>query len=243
MRSARGWPQDAVRSKPIDLLPLLREGESYGSRRGVSCFHRRPPTRRTPLRSYTGSTGCHRRPGGQKVAGRVDVAVVDLPASADPRPDVQRHPLSERTTGGARLGRGEPAVHDDQIAAVPAGLVLRQGAELPPRRVADGTGERVVSLLFTGRSSPGPGRPLTVGPFVPGVGDLLPGGQGERAGEPGVDTDRARGGTCSITSSHGSGTNQRPAASCETVTVDGAEPLLSKPGYFARSDQKLVNAT
>lgn len=60
------------RPSPHDFLPLLKEADLHGSRRSRSCFAADCPPGKPPLRpSYTGSTGRHRRPGGQEVARRV----------------------------------------------------------------------------------------------------------------------------------------------------------------------------
>jgi hypothetical protein len=45
-------------------------------------------------------------------------------------------------------------------------------------------------LLLAGQRPLRPREPLAVDPFVARVDDLVPGGQGDQAGDPGVDTDR-----------------------------------------------------
>lgn len=193
--------------------------------------------------SYTGSTGRHRQPGGQKGCRGVYVPVVPgATALAGPLTDVQGQLLADQTTGGTGLARREEAIDRDEFAPVPGALVLQHGAQLRPRSIGDGTREGVVAeqvadvqildhdhlvlmnessgqlvqkvpapigdprmnarhvdaglfvilraLLLAGQISLRPSQPGTIVPLVPGIGDLLAGGQSDQAGEPGVDAHR-----------------------------------------------------
>ena len=66
------------------------------------------------------------------------------PQPARPRPDVQRQLRRGAYRRPSTACDGEPAVDRRQFAAVPGGLVLQHGAQLPPGRVADGAGQPAV---------------------------------------------------------------------------------------------------
>ncbi|GAA3123274.1 hypothetical protein GCM10010466_12740 [Planomonospora alba] len=73
---------------------------------------------------------------GQDVLRRVDVPVV---------PGAQGQFGEQVPALAACLGRGVPAVDDDQAAAVPLALVLQQAAELTPPAIGDGAGQGPVA--------------------------------------------------------------------------------------------------
>ncbi|SFR30045.1 hypothetical protein SAMN04488564_12634 [Lentzea waywayandensis] len=147
-------------------------------------LRRRLPARDVPLRSCAGSTDCHRQSGGQDVAGRVHVTVVDRSATAGPSTYVQRHVARRNTADRAQLGGRKPAIDHDHPPSVPSRFVFQHVPELTPARVTDGASEATVAdhvrhrevfdhkrLILTHESS---------GDLVKMVGTPV--------GDPGVDT-------------------------------------------------------
>lgn len=93
------------------------------------------------MRSYAGSTGRHRQPGGRDVLRGVHVPVMSRAAIACPSAHAQRHPRGEGAACRTRFGGGKPAVDHDEFAAVPPGLVLQHAPKVVPCRVRDGSGD------------------------------------------------------------------------------------------------------
>src|SRR3981081_238900 len=108
-------------SRTLDVLPRLKlkPGDSSGRPLGFLLHQRLPRPGGLPLRSYTVSTGCDRPPGGQNVACRVDIAVMDRAAPASPLTDVQRQHLTQDPALRAHLGRREPPVDGDEVSPIP----------------------------------------------------------------------------------------------------------------------------
>ena len=108
---------------------------------------------------------------------------------------------------------GDPGVHPGDLAP---GLV-------PVRRAL---------RLLAGQQALRPGEPGTVAALVPRVGDLLPGGQRDQVivSPTSMPTTASVAGRRWTVTSHSRDTNQRPAASCETVTVDGLDTRRAAAG-------------
>lgn len=95
-----------------------------------------PPLLR--VRSDWCSTGCNRQSGGQNILGSVDVAIVmHAAAGAIPVADVLRHRFNNMPTSRAGFAAREEAIHLDEGASVPTGLVFQLADQLSPTRVGN----------------------------------------------------------------------------------------------------------
>lgn len=87
------------------------------------------------MKSYTSSTGvlplC--QPGSEDIASRIHIPVVDNAAQALPFADVERQLFVQGPAVRAHSGRRVPAVHHEDVAPIPVGLVFEHGAQLRPR--------------------------------------------------------------------------------------------------------------
>jgi hypothetical protein len=122
---------------------------------------RRQPPRHA--RSYTvalsvSALGVPRREQAQPIVpdvdGRVEVAIMDHAAGADPVPVGQRERLNQRPAPMTPPGRGEEAIDHGERLAVPHGLVLQLPAELAARGVCEALGQLGSTALTDVRASP-----------------------------------------------------------------------------------------
>src|ERR1700728_2931151 len=88
------------------------------------------------------SAGCHRLTSGQDVLRGVDVPVVPGAAGrALPRPGGKAQFGEQVPARRAGLGRGVPAVDDDELPTVAVAFVFELAAELAPAAVGDHPGQ------------------------------------------------------------------------------------------------------
>lgn len=98
------------------------------------------------MRSYTGSTGRHRLPGGQNILRGIVVPVMtDTTPVAAPLADIQSHRTAYETTGRARSAGRKEAIHDDKFPPIPSTLIFKHATQIRPRCIGNGSGQRSVT--------------------------------------------------------------------------------------------------
>lgn len=97
-------------------------------------------------RSPSGSTGCHRPPGGHDIPCGVDVSIESQPAVlAAENALPQRHRLDDISAPRARLARWQPTIYDNQRSAIPLRLVGQHRAKFSPTCVLNRPSKSMVT--------------------------------------------------------------------------------------------------